>query len=83
MMEGWTTRLLKGERGARAGKYLLVFEITSSAARDRYFPAENQVSEEEMGRFDEQNPQAAQAWERLHAMRTDTDVATDYLVVAE
>jgi hypothetical protein len=24
MFEGWTTRLLKGERGVRAGKYLLV-----------------------------------------------------------
>jgi hypothetical protein len=38
MFEGWTTRLLKGERGVRAGKYLLVFEIVDTEARDRYFP---------------------------------------------
>ena len=60
-----------------------MFEITNPAARDRYFPAENRVSEEEMARFDEENPQAAEAWKRLHAMRTDTDVATDYVVVAD
>jgi hypothetical protein len=72
MFEGWTTRLLKGERG----------EIVDPEARDRYFPAENQGSDE-IGRFDEQNRQAADAWERLHALRTDTDIATDYVVVAE
>jgi hypothetical protein len=38
MFEGWTTRLLKGERGVRAGKYLVVFEIVDREARDRYFP---------------------------------------------
>ncbi len=38
---------------------------------------------DEIGRFDEQNRQAADAWERLHALRTDSDIATDYVVVAE
>jgi hypothetical protein len=28
MFEGWTTRLLKGERGVRAGKYLLVSRLS-------------------------------------------------------
>ena len=82
MFEGWTTRLLKGERGVRAGKYLLVFEIVDPEARDRYYPAEHQGSDE-IGRFDEQNPQAADAWERLRALQTDIDIATDYVVVAE
>jgi hypothetical protein len=58
MFEGWTTRLLKGERGVRASKYLLVFEIVDTEARDRYFPAEHQGSDE-IGRSDEQNRQAA------------------------
>jgi hypothetical protein len=82
MFEGWTTRLLKGERGARAGKYLLVFEIVDQEARDRYFPAEHQGSDE-IGRSEEQNRQAADAWERLHALRVDSDITTDYVVVAE
>jgi hypothetical protein len=82
MFEGWTTRLLKGERGVRAGKYLLIFEIVNLEARDRYFPAEHQGSDE-IDRFDEENRQAADAWKRLHALRTDIDVATDYVVVAE
>lgn len=82
MFEGWTTRLLKGERGVRAGNYLLVFDIGDPEARDRYFPAEGQGSDE-IGRFDEQNRQAAAAWERLHALRTDSDIATDYIGVAE
>jgi hypothetical protein len=68
MFEGWTTRVLKGERGVRAGKYLLLFEIVDPEARDRYFPAENQGSDE-VDRFDEQNRQAADAWDRLHALR--------------
>jgi hypothetical protein len=82
MFEGWTTRLLKGERGARAGKYLLVFEIVDQEARDRYFRAEHQGSDE-IGRSEEQNRQAADAWERLHALGVDSDITTDYVVVAE
>ena len=82
MFDGWRFRLLKGERGVRTSKYLLVFEIVSPEARDRYYPAEGQASEES-GRFDEQNPEAANAWERLHALMTDSDVATDYVVIAE
>ena len=74
--------MLKGQRGVRAGKYLVVFEIVDREARDRYFPAEHQGSDE-VGRFDEQNRQAADAWKRLHALRADSDIATDYVVVAE
>jgi hypothetical protein len=66
----------------RAGKYLLVFEIVDPEARDRYFPAEGQGSDE-IGRFDEQYRQAVDAWKRLHALRADSDIATDYVVVAE
>ena len=82
MFEGWSFRLLKGERGVRTGKYLLVFDIVSPEARDRYYPKEGQASDES-GRFDQQNPEAANAWERLHALTTDSDVATDYVVIAE
>jgi hypothetical protein len=37
-LPGWNTHLLKGDRGERAGKYLVLLEIDSLEARDRYFP---------------------------------------------
>ncbi len=40
-LPGWKTRLLRGDRGERAGKYAVLFEIESPEARDRYFPAED------------------------------------------
>ncbi len=35
---GWKSRLLRGDRGERAGKYAILYEIDSPEARDRYFP---------------------------------------------
>jgi hypothetical protein len=49
---GWTIRLLKGDRGARKGKYLMLIDIESVEARDRFAPADNQASEEAK-QFDE------------------------------
>jgi hypothetical protein len=37
---GMKMRVLKGDRGARKGAYILVWEFDSVAARDRYFPKE-------------------------------------------
>jgi hypothetical protein len=45
-MEGWTGYLAKGDRGERAGKYAVILEIESAAARDRYSPGTNEFSEE-------------------------------------
>jgi hypothetical protein len=45
-IDGVTMSLLKGERGDRAGKYLLIFEIDNLVLRDRYFPGHNRPSEE-------------------------------------
>jgi hypothetical protein len=49
--------------GARAGKYLVLLEIESLEARDRYFPRAGEESEE-VTRFFEQHPDAAAAWEK-------------------
>ena len=46
LLPGWKAHLLRGDRGRRAGKYLLVFEMDSDEDRDRYFTAENEESEE-------------------------------------
>jgi hypothetical protein len=49
---GLTMRLLKGDRGDRAGKYLVMFEIESVERRDQIFPeagpAARQMSPEVM-----------------------------------
>jgi hypothetical protein len=57
-LTGWKTRLLKGDRGARTGKYLVLHEIESLEARDRYFQRSGEASEE-FTRFFEQRPEAA------------------------
>jgi hypothetical protein len=43
---GWKITLLKGDRGARAGKYVVTVEIESVETRDRHYPAPDQPSEE-------------------------------------
>ena len=78
---GWKTRLLWGDRGERAGKYAVLFEIESPEARDRYFPAEDQGSEN-LDRFQAENPAADETWQRLSAF-WGREVTTDYLVVVE
>ena len=82
VLPGWQVRLLKGERGTRAGKYLLVFEIESLEARNRFFPEAGEDSEESR-RFFEQHPDAAAAWEKVGAFESGTMDFNDYLVVAE
>jgi hypothetical protein len=62
-LPGWKTHLLKGERGTRDGKYLVLLEIESLEARDRYFPRPGEESEE-FTRFFEQHPEAAAAFEK-------------------
>jgi hypothetical protein len=75
-LRGWKTHLLKGERGTRDGKYLVLLEIESLEARDRYFPRQGGESEE-FTRFLEQHPEAAAAFEKWQKMgpfgsKTDT-----------
>ena len=82
-LAGWKTHLLKGERGTRAGKYLVLLEIESLEARDRYFPRPGEESEE-FTRFFEQHPEAAAAlekWQELGPFGSETDISTDYVAV--
>jgi hypothetical protein len=85
MLPGWRVQLLKGDRGVRAGKFLVLLEIESLEARDRYFPNPGEESEEST-RFFEQHPEAAAVWEKwqkLGPFGSKTDVSTDYVAVAE
>jgi hypothetical protein len=45
-LPGVTVTLLKGNRGARDGKYLMIVEIDSVAVRDRYWPTPTGFSDE-------------------------------------
>jgi hypothetical protein len=81
MLPGWTVQLLRGDRGPRTGKFLLLFEIESLEARDRYFPNEGQPSEE-FTSFLDQHPKLAAAMEKSSTLEA-ADLTADYLLVAE
>ncbi len=81
-LPGWKTRLLRGDRGERAGKYAILYQIESPEARDRYFPTQDDLSEE-ANRFMAEHPEAAETWRRAQALLTGNEVVTDYLVVVE
>ena len=85
--EGWTPYLLKGERGERIGKYMLLIEILigwsrvmlALAARDRYAPADGPSEEAQA-----MDRQAASFWDRWRELATapgEDTVFTDYVVV--
>ena len=82
---GWKWYLLKGNRGQRDGKYLLMVEIESVAARDRFSPTPNAESEEAR-QFTEAHPENAAVFaefEKLASVPGESTLYTDYVVVAE
>ena len=84
IVPGLKVHLPKGDRGVRAGKYLVFLEIESREARDWYFPRPGEESEE-FTQFFEQHPEAAAAlekWQKLSPFGSKTDVSTDYVAVA-
>jgi hypothetical protein len=80
MFPGWRAYLLKGDRGERAGKYLVMYEVESVEARDSYFPAPAEQSEK-VQQFLEQHPAVAAAMEKSNAFESEPDTWTDYVVV--
>jgi hypothetical protein len=82
---GWKMMLLKGDRGQRAGKYAVLFEIKSREERDRWTPAHNVDSEESKRWFAEHKEQVDNLMKKW-ASFSPTDVGahleyTDYLVL--
>ena len=78
--------LLKGERGDREGKYLVMSEFESLEARDRFAPKPDESSEE-AERFMETHKEALGAvfaeWEKLASPVGAPTIYTDYVVVGE
>jgi hypothetical protein len=79
---GWEPRILRGDRGEREGKYLVMIVIESVEMRDRLFPGLNQVSEEGQ-RFFASFPEfgkVAEKWRKLATFPGDDTTHTDYVV---
>jgi hypothetical protein len=82
---GWSFRLLKGDRGERKGKYLMLVDIDSLEARERFSPAENQPSEE-ANQFDHEHNNDLepifQKWGTFSPTQVGQNSSyTDYLVL--
>ena len=78
---GWWAQLLKADRGQRAGKYLVIFEIESVEVRDRYFPTAGERSEEAW-QFTHQHPEIAAMFEKWSTLTSPPgEVYSDYIVV--
>jgi hypothetical protein len=45
-VSGQTARLLKGDRGERTGKYLVLIELESPERRDQIYPSEGVVADD-------------------------------------
>lgn len=83
---GWKMILLKGDRGQRAGKYAVIYEIKSVEERDRFSPAHNTMSKEVVQWFEE-HKEIAEALMKKWAAISPTDTGsheeyTDYIVLA-
>src|SRR5262245_56822861 len=79
---GWWAQLLQADRGARAGKYLVMFEIESVELRDRYFPTAGERSEEAW-QYTHRHPEITAMFEKWSTFTTPPgEVYSDYIVVA-
>ena len=78
--EGGESYLLKGDRGDREGKYLVMYEFESVEARDRLFPSPGEMSEEAQQFFEPLAP----VFEKWATFATPVDtICTDYVVVGK
>jgi hypothetical protein len=80
-LPGFKASLVRGDRGARAGKIHLLLEMDEET-RARYFPIPDEFSEE-LRRFMEQHPDTDAAWDRLNALTVQPNTYNDYVVVVE
>jgi hypothetical protein len=81
LLEGVKGYLLKGDRGDREGKYLVMYEFESVEARDRYFPSPGETSKEAQQSFEASGVFALmEKWGKF-ATPIDT-IYTDYIEVS-
>ncbi len=81
VVPGQTVHLLRGDRGERSGKYMVLIELESAERRDQIYPDEGGFSsevEELVGNTDA-------AWEKLSTFveAFPDATVTDYVVVSD
>ena len=86
MYDGWKLMVLKGERGDRAGRFLVLFEIDDIAARDHFVKVDGSPTLENE-HFLEHHPELQTIGERWSRFATPfwegIDIVTDYVVIAQ
>jgi len=80
-LDGMKVYLLKGDRGDREGKYLVVYELESVEFRDRYFPAPGEMSKEAQQFFESTATAAMEKWATF--VTPISVIYTDYVVVGK
>ncbi len=82
-LSGVQTSLLKGDRGVRNGKYLLLIEIDSQTVRDGHFPLEGDADADAQAYWGSAAVQHIfDHWGTLATAPGADTVWTDYVVVA-
>ena len=79
---GWTIRLLKGDRGDRAGRYLVMYEIETMDVRDQLAPESNVFVEDFYDKHFKVLEGVAEEWRKLALFPSESTIYTDYYVVA-
>ena len=79
---GWEVSLLKGDRGDREGRYLVLVEIDSVERRDRDAPEHGTLSEEFQQHM-EPLEEVFEEWGRLATVPGESTIYTDYYVVGK
>ena len=64
---GWKPHILKGDRGDREGKYLVLMEIESVEARNRFYPRPGEPSDE-LKQFAEAHPESTKILEKFQTL---------------
>ena len=79
---GWKQYLLKGNRGNRAEKYLVIMEADSVEVRDRIRPTPEHFSSEGQ-EWINAHKDVYEEWARLASSPADSQLFTDYEVISE
>jgi len=78
--QGWKFHFAKADRGVRTGKYAVIFEIESVAARDRYAP-QSDTGSEEAQRDEAPYATVLEKWSKLATIPGSDTTFTDYVVI--
>lgn len=80
-IDGMSAYVFKGDRGDRAGKYLLVYTFDTYERRNKYFPKEGEGGSDAMAKAAEGMEDYSGKWEEFMAGDPASGGYTDYVVV--